>query len=121
MIEVLQANVLHPKVIHKEEKLIFPPFVMPLSRNGGRFVVSLCFREFAEEVVSQDARLWQAITSAADFKVDPAVSITSLEVVFFDEFRRDVGDFDADIFRVLHWCVQVEVLEVNGDEPCTFP
>ena len=57
----------------------------PQSGNGGRFVVPLSFKVFAEEVVSQDARLWQAITSAADFEVDPSVSLTSLEVVFFDE------------------------------------
>ena len=54
-----------------------------------------------KEVVSQDARLWQDITSAADFEVYPAVLVPSLEVVFFDEFFGDVRDFDADIFKGL--------------------
>ena len=86
----------------------------PQSGNGGRFVVPLSFKVLAEEVVSQNTRLWEAITSAADFKVDPAVAVPSLEVVFFAEFDRDVGDFDADIFWVLHWRVKVEVFQVQS-------
>ena len=93
----------------------------PQSGDGGRLVVPLCFQALAEEVVSQDARLWQAITSTADFEVYPAVPVPSLEVVFFDEFVGDVGDFDPEIFRVILWCVHVEVIEVDGAEPCTFP
>ena len=44
-----------------------------------------------------------------------------MEVVFIDEFGRDVKDFDADIFRVLHWRVEVEVFQVHGAEPCPCP
>ena len=77
--------------------MIWPPFVTPQSWNGGCFVVPLFFQAFSEEVVNQDARLWRAIASAADFEVDPAISITSLEVVFVAEFGQDVGNFDADV------------------------
>ncbi len=28
--------------------------------------------------------------------------------------------FDADILRIGHWGIKVEVLEVNGAEPCAF-
>ena len=49
--------------------------------------------------------MWQAITAVADFEVYPAVSVLSLKVVLVDELFRDVGDFDADIFRVFHWRV----------------
>ena len=121
MVEVLQANILHTKVIHQEAKLNWQPFVPPQSWNGGCFVVPLCFQAFAEEVVGQDASLWQAIASAVDFEVDPAILITSLEVVFVAEFGWDVGDFDANVLGVLHWCVQVEVFQVNGAEPRTLP
>ena len=86
-----------------------PPFVMPQSGDGGRLGLTLRFKALAEEVISQDARLWQAITSTADFEVYPAVMVPSLKVLFFDEFGGDVGHFDPDIFQVFHWCVQVEV------------
>ena len=67
------------------------------------------FKAFSKEIVSQDARLWQVVTAAADFEVYPAVLVPSLEVIFADEFFGDVGDFDADILRVFHQHVQVDV------------
>ncbi len=63
----------------------------------------------------------EPVTSLANFKVDPAVSILALEVVFLHEFFGDVGDLDANIFQLKHRCVQVEVLEVDGAEPSAFP
>ena len=82
----------------------------PQSWIGGRLVVPLCLKAFAEEVVGQDARLWKAVASAGDFELDPAISVLSMRVVFVDEFGWYVGDFDAGVFRVLHWSVQVKVL-----------
>ncbi len=61
------------------------------------------------------------VTSLANFKVDPAVLISAREVVFLQQFVGDVGDLDANIFRLEHRRVQVEVLEVNGAEPSIFP
>ena len=76
---MFKAGVLYPKVINKYANLNRPPFVLPQSRDGGRFVVSLSFKAFAEEVISQNTSLWQTITSKADFKVYPAVSVSILE------------------------------------------
>jgi hypothetical protein len=45
----------------------------PQSGNGGSFVVPLSLKAFAEEVISQNTSLREAITSAEDFEVDPAV------------------------------------------------
>ena len=109
MVEVFEANILNTKIVYKEEKLDWPTFVTPQSCDGGSFVVLLCFEAFAEEVISQDARLWQAVASTAYFKLYSAIFFPSMEVVFFDELGQDVGDLDAGVLRVLHWCVQVEV------------
>ena len=35
VVEMLQADILHAKVIHQEAKLYWPPFVPPQSWNGG--------------------------------------------------------------------------------------
>jgi hypothetical protein len=37
-----------------------------------------------------------------------------------EEYSGDVGDLDAGIFRVGHWRVEVEALEVNVSEVCYF-
>ncbi len=55
-----------------------------------------------------------------NFEVDPTVAVTSHKLVLLNEFRWDVGDLDADIFRVGHWCIEVEVLEVNAAKVCSF-
>jgi hypothetical protein len=56
----------------------------------------------------------------ANFYVDPTVTVTTRKLVLLNEFRWDVRDLDADIFRVGHWRVEVEVLEVNGAEAHSF-
>jgi len=65
--------------------------------------------------------LGKPITALANFKIDPAVSISALKVVFLDEFFGDVGDLDADIFRLKHGRVEIEVLEVDGAEAGISP
>ena len=63
----------------------------------------------------------KAITTLANFEVDPAIAVTTSEVVFLDEFIRDVGELDAHILRIRHRSVKVEVLEINGAKLSAFP
>jgi hypothetical protein len=65
--------------------------------------------------------LGKPITALANFKIDPAISISTFKVVFLDEFFGDVEDLDADIFRIEHGRVEIEVLEVDGAEASIFP
>jgi hypothetical protein len=59
-------------------------------------------------------------TALANFKVDPTIAVSTCKFVFLYEFHRDVKDLDADIFRVGHWHVKVEIFEVNGAEVRSF-
>jgi hypothetical protein len=95
--------------------------VAPETRSGSRFVVTFGLEAGAKEIVGQDACLGKTITSLANFKVDPTITILTGEVVFFNELRRYVRDLDADVFRVGHGSVKVEILQVDGAEPCTLP
>ena len=61
----------------------------------------------------------KAIAAAANFEVDPTVTVSTRQLVLFNEFCWDVCDFDADILRIGHWGIKVEVLEVNGAESRT--
>jgi hypothetical protein len=65
--------------------------------------------------------LGKAITTLANFEVDPAIAVTTREVVFLDEFIWDVEELDANIFGLGHRSVKIEILQVNGAEPCTLP
>ena len=62
---------------------------------------------------------WKAITALANFEVDPTIAVSIGKLVFLNEFCWDVCDFDADILRIGHWGIKVEVLEVDGAEART--
>ncbi len=46
--------------------------------------------------------------------------VQTCELVFVDKLVGDVQDFNANIFRLGHGSVKVEVLKVNGAKACTF-
>ena len=74
----------------------------------------------SEEIVGQKTGLVKAITALANFEVDPTVAVSTCKLVFRNEFCLDVCDFDADILRVGHWGIEIEVLEVDGAESRAF-
>ncbi len=63
----------------------------------------------------------KAITALSNLEVYPAIAVATSEVVFLDELLRDVGELDANIFGIGHGSIKVEVLKVNGAEPCALP
>ena len=89
-------------------------------RGGLHLVVTLNKKAGSEEIIGEDASLGQTITTLANFEVDPTIVVRTCKLVFFHEFSRDIRDFDADVLRVGHWGIEVEVLEVNGAEVHTF-
>jgi hypothetical protein len=111
---VFKPNILHPKVISDETELDWMPFVAPKAWGGFGFVMA-----GLEEIVGKIAGLGKAITAMVNFEVNPTVTIGTLEIVLLNEFHQNVGNFNADIFRVRHWSIKVEVLEVDGAETCT--
>jgi hypothetical protein len=54
----------------------------------------------AKEIVSWDTCLWKVITTLADFEVYSSIAVMTHKLVLFDEFLRDAGDLDANIFRL---------------------
>ena len=120
MIEVFNSHIFNTKGIDYEAELDGSPFVAPETRRGSRFVVTFGLKTGAKEIVDQDACLGKTITSLENFKVDPTITILTGEIVFFYELCRYVRDFDADIIRVGHGSVEVEVLQVDRAEMCPF-
>jgi hypothetical protein len=120
VVEVFYSNVFYAKVIHDEAELDRTPFVAPETRGGFNFIIAFSEKAGSEEIVGEDAGLGKAIAAAANFEVDPAIAVCTCKLVFLNEFIWDVCDFNADIFRIGHWGVKVEVLEVDGAEARAF-
>ncbi len=96
------------------------PFVVPEAWGGFGLVISFSKKAGLEEIIGKNAGLGQAITALANLEVDPTFTIATLKFVFLNEFRRIVCNFNADIFRVRHWSIEVEILKVNGAEMCAW-
>jgi hypothetical protein len=120
VVEVFDSNIFHTKVIYNEAELNGTPFVAPEARGGFSFVIAFSKKAGSEEIVGQNASLGKAIAASANFEVDPTIPVSSRKLVLFNEFCWDVCDFDADILRIGHWGIEVEVLEVDGAESRAF-
>jgi hypothetical protein len=83
-------------------------------------VISLSKKAGSEEIVGKNAGLGKTITALENLVVDPPVTIATLKVVPLNEFCQNVSYFNADVFGVWHWSIQVEGLEVNGAETCAW-
>ena len=117
---MFDSNIFYTKVIHYEAELDGTPFVAPEARGGFSLVVAFSKKAGSEEIVGQNASLGKAIAASANFEVDPTVAVRPRKLVFFNKFGQDVRDFDANILRIGHWGIEVEVLEVDGAESRSF-
>jgi len=120
VVKVFDSNIFYTKVIHYEAELDGTPFVAPEARGGFSLVVAFSKKAGSEEIIGQNASLGKAIAALANSEVDPTVMVPTRKLVFFNKFGRDVCDFDADILRIGHWGIEVEVLEVDGAESRAF-
>jgi len=64
--------------------------------------------------------LGKAITTPSNLEVYPAVAVATNKVVLLDELLWYVREFDTNILRVEHGSIQIEILEINGAEPCAL-
>jgi hypothetical protein len=56
----------------------------------------------------------------ADFEVNPSILVQTCELVFVNVLIRDVQEIDANVFRLGHGSVKVEVLKIDGAKSCSF-
>ena len=66
------------------------------------------------------ASLFEAIHALVNFEVYPSFVIIVREVIFGDEFLRDDGDLDADVFRSVERCAKIEVGDIIACKACIF-
>ena len=63
----------------------------------------------------------ETVHSLLYFDLDCTVGGSQVdEVVGFDKIGREVADFHAHVFRLVHWGVEVEILQVNGAIACVL-
>ncbi len=89
-VEVFDSNIFYAKVINNEAELEGTPFVAPEAWRGGCFIESFSKEAGTKKIIGKDTSLGKPITALPNFKIDPAFTVTATEVVFHEEFVRDV-------------------------------
>ncbi len=121
MVGVLLPNVLDAKVINTESEQERPPVMFPKARCDIALMVAMLVEAFFKEILCEDACLQEIIHFLLYFDVDcTVVGSQSDEVVGFDKIRREVADFHLHVFWLVHWGVEVEILQVNGAIRCVI-
>ncbi len=119
MVGVLPPNVLDAKVIDTESDQERPPVMFPKAQCDVALLVAMLVQSFFEEILCMDARLQETIHALLYFDVDcTVVSSQVIEVVGFDKIGREVADLHVHVFWLVHGCVEVEILQVNGVIVC---
>ena len=76
--------------------------MVPEPGSCGRFIVTGFVEAFAEKIICQFSSLWQEVASVKIFEIDPSIAVLLSEVVFVNEYLRDIQDLDANIIRTLY-------------------
>ena len=58
--------------------------------------------------------MWEAIDRFADFEVDESVFRVFVKVVLVDGGLRKNGDGHFHVLKTVHWCAEIEVLDVEA-------
>ncbi len=72
--------------------------------------VAVSCKVLLEKFVSQDAGLWWAIHSFANFHVDVTVKCFVMEAIAFNNFLREERERHFHIFILVKWCLEIHVL-----------
>jgi len=68
-----------------------------------------------------DACLWETIHTFLDEDIDVSICGSLLfEIVEGNDVVWYVRHFESHVFGANHWCVKIEIFDVNGHELCTF-
>ncbi len=93
--------------------------MLPKARRDVALMVAVLVEVFFEEILCKDTCLWETLHALLYFDVDHSVNGSQVvEVVGFDKIGREVADLHAHVFRSVHGCVEVEILQVNGAIAC---
>ena len=110
--------VLEAEVVNDEDKDEWSPIVAPESRCDGTLVVTVFGKSRGEEVIGELSGLLEAVDAFVNFEVDPTIVCVFGEVVLVDEFLWDIGESDADVFRMVERRAEIEVGDVKATHAC---
>jgi hypothetical protein len=71
---------------------------------------------FDESFICKDAGLRESVHPLAYFDKDVVVVDQRSEVILFHDAVRNVLYRDSHVLKTVHWCVEIKVFDVHGEE-----
>jgi hypothetical protein len=119
MVDVVFVDVLHAKIVDNEGETDGAPVVLPVSWCDSALAVSYFVKAFGEDVLRNDASLWEAIHSMSHFAENIAIRVHFvMECTFIDDVLWEEFKFHPEVLVAIHGCHEVEVLDVGSHELC---
>ncbi len=117
--DIVFADVLHAKIVDNKGEADGAPIVLPVSWCDSALVVSCFVKAFSEEVLRNDAGLWEAVHSTSHFTENIAIRIHFImECVFVNDVLWEEFEFHLEVLIAIHGRHEVEVLDGDGHELC---
>ena len=116
MMGMLFVNIFDSKVVHYETESDWSPFMAPEARGGELVILSCSVDAFCEYIIGKLSILGKTIDNFPNFEIYPPPLYKITEVVFVDEFFRDVGEADTCIFTMIKRISEVKVFYVEGEK-----
>ncbi len=121
MVGMPPPNILDAKVVDIESEQERLPVMFPKAWCDIALMVAILVEAFFEEILCKDACLRETVHAHLYFDGDcTVVGGQVIEVVGFDKIGREVTDLHAHVFWLVHWGVEVEILQVNGAIACVL-
>ena len=58
--------------------------------------------------------MWESLHALTHLNVKKSIlGDFCLNIILADDVVRDIGNFDPHVFISFHWCVEIEILDVN--------
>ncbi len=95
--------------------------MFPKARCDLALLVAVLVELFFKEILCKDVRLQETVHALLYFDIDGTDVVGQVcEVLEFDEIGREVAEFHAHEFQLVHGCVEVEILQINGAVACVL-
>jgi hypothetical protein len=119
MVEVIFVDVLHTKIVDDKGEADGMPIIPPASWCDNALAVTCFVKTFGDEVLRNDAGLWEAVHSTSHFSENIATHVHFVtECVFVNDVLWEEFEFHPEVPIAIHGHHEVEVLDVDGHELC---
>ncbi len=110
---------LHAKIADNKGEADGVPIMPPVSWCDGVLAVICFVNVFGEEVLHNDAGLWEAVHSTLHFAENIAIHVHFVtECTFINDVLWEEFEFPPEVLVAIHGHHEVEVFDVDGLELC---